>query len=197
MDLLEVLRLYKKETDKIADQESKIPGLPIVTGFWTRLIVSFLSGVFVSVLIETIFHIDFEQKYGGYGLLGMVTIPAAIIYAFWTLKVSKRKMEMQKKIQIEETKLEKIKLECQNNMKSIGVVPEYYHYREAINSFIHYIESMQASTLQECIRLYNENLRHLESMAVMEAINNNIDYLEDRLSSIETDVSDTNYRLRH
>lgn len=177
MTLLETLQLYKNEVTVIEDEQRKIHKIErknsLLRRFiWSIFIVPIITGILAMILLDEPSH----------NLMSFIGVGLPVIVFIWmTIQASARKVSKKHS--------EKLIYQSQTKVDSFGVVPSVYHDVYTISSFIYYIQTLRANTLEECIAVFYEDERHQDQM-------DRLDTLNDRLNYIENETYDTNKRVR-
>lgn len=183
MPLLETLKLYQVETTKISEAKNKLEAIKtggLIRGILFSIFMGLIGIPLLAALVLKVMNgkVDTEIMME-VNVISMLLVPILII--FTVIRVG-RKKRVGKALRAQYFQ---IIGESQGNMLAMGEVPEFYHNSHAINSFIHYLESFQAETLQECARLFNQDEKHRESINAMDLIAYEVSESNDRMAALE------------
>ncbi|MFK3936196.1 hypothetical protein ACI2JA_01620 [Alkalihalobacillus sp. NPDC078783] len=187
MDLLNILRSYENELIVVDNEYEKIGTYEKKNKLLRRILISFIIVPFAHGLIWTILTsiLPMTLLLDLFGLLSFV-LPF-IVFGIMTSQARERKRKISNSLQIIQQQHDKV--------LTFGVVPEFYHVKSTITEFIHYLESLQAKTLEECIALKRQYDMHNEQMYMQREQMNTMNALHNRMNDLERTASRSNADL--
>lgn len=169
MNLIDILKQYEAELHVVDEEVEKSRSVRMGSG-------CFINGLLGFIIIPTIapflalFFSD-STYFAAYLLFCMFILP---IIAFILLTI--RSKHKTKKANAQIANSNEIIYQQHEKINSLGVIPNSYHDTYSIRAFIHYIESLQAKTLEECIALKREDDMHREQMNAIYSANAELEY---------------------